>query len=143
MKTQEGTQTLLSNLKVTIKDAKNLQDLTMCPVRNVLDRISDKWALLLLLILQEKPNRFMELRRTVPDISQRMLTQTLRNLERDGLISRVVEATVPVSVTYALTHLGQSFMVASKEMMVWAQKAYPEIAEARRQYDGGEARNAG
>ena len=135
MKPQEGTSTLLSNLKVTSQEANNLQGLANCPIRHVLDRISDKWALLLLILLEEEPQRFMELRRAVPDISQRMLTQTLRNLERDGLISRTVEATVPVSVTYALTQMGQSFMVASKDMMVWAQESFSDINDARRQYD--------
>jgi DNA-binding HxlR family transcriptional regulator len=104
----------------------------------VLDRISDKWSLLLLGELAAAPKRFMELRRAIPDISQRMLTQTLRQLERDGLVSRTVVPTVPVSVTYALTDLGQSFMVPARQMMSWAGTAYASIAEARRQYDARE-----
>ena len=135
MKAQEGTSTQLSNLEVTLKEINALQDLENCPVRNILDRISDKWSLLLLLLLTEKPKRFMQLRRTIPDISQRMLTQTLRKLERDGLISRTVQATVPVTVTYALTSLGESFMLASKEMMDWSVKHFPDINKARRHYD--------
>lgn len=110
-----------------------------CPVRNVLDRVSDKWSLLLLLVLMDEPKRFLGLRREVPDISQRMLTQTLRQLERDGLVSRTVVPTVPVSVTYALTELGRSFMVATQEMIAWAKEAYPRIAEARQHYDAREA----
>jgi DNA-binding HxlR family transcriptional regulator len=86
MNRQEGTPTQLRNQKVTAPQG--------CPIRNVLDRISDKWSLLLLGELAAAPKRFMELRRAIPDISQRMLTQTLRQLERDGLVSRTVVPTV-------------------------------------------------
>lgn len=134
---QEDTTTELGEKKVTASELKR-GDFTGCPVRNVLDRISDKWSLLLLGALADEPKRFMGLRREVPDISQRMLTQTLRQLERDGLISRTVVATVPVSVTYALTELGRSFMVPARQLICWAGEAFPSIAEARQQYDARE-----
>lgn len=136
MNKQDGTKTELSYLKVTThlnNDAP--QDLENCPIRKVLDRISDKWSLLLLLLLQEKPKRFMQLRRELPDISQRMLTQTLRLLERDSLVSRTVIATVPISVTYALTDLGESFIDASEGILIWAEKNFATIKEARQNYD--------
>ena len=140
MNEQEGTTTQPSNPKVTADEmsGENVK-IEGCPVRNVLDRVSDKWSLLLLLVLMDEPRRFLGLRREVPDISQRMLTQTLRQLERDGLVSRTVVPTVPVSVTYALTELGRSFMVATQEMIAWAKEAYPRIAEARQHYDAREA----
>ena len=104
-------------------------------MRSVLDCISDKWSLLILSALADHPKRFMELRREVPDISQRMLTQTLRQLERDGLVSRTVVPTVPVSVTYALTEVGWSFMAPMQQLLSWAAEAYSSVTEARRQYD--------
>ncbi len=79
-----------------------------CAVRGVLDRIGEKWSYLLVLSLAERPHRFGELRRKVTDISQRMLTETLRSLQRDGLVDRAVFATTPPSVEYRLTELGQS-----------------------------------
>lgn len=127
METQEGTPAQPSNLKVTAAEG--------CPIRSVLDRISDKWSLLLLNALADEPKRFMGLRREVPDISQRMLTQTLRQLERDGLISRTVVPSVPINVTYALTELGHSFMVPAQILMEWARDAHPRIREARQHYD--------
>lgn len=127
MERQEGTATQPSNSEVTAAEG--------CPIRSVLDRISDKWSLLLLNALADKPKRFMGLRREVPDISQRMLTQTLRQLERDGLISRTVVPTVPISVTYALTELGRSFMGPAQTLMEWARDAHPRIREARQHYD--------
>lgn len=78
-------------------------DATKCPVRDVLDQIGDKWTLLILLTLIPGPSRFSAIQRAVPDISKRMLTQTLRNLERNGMITRKVYATKPPSVEYALS----------------------------------------
>src|SRR5437588_117214 len=85
-------------------------DLSGCPTRNVLDRIGDKWSILIVMTLAERKRRFGELRREIPDISQRMLTQTLRDLQRDGLISRHVFPTNPPSVEYRLTDLGTSLL---------------------------------
>src|SRR5438876_6150572 len=79
-----------------------------CPIGDVLDRIGDKWSVLLLVYLKGGPLRFGALRREIGDISQRMLTETLRHLQRDGFISRTVYPTVPPSVEYALTDLGRS-----------------------------------
>ena len=143
MRRQEGTPTELSNQKVTTAKP-SLSDAMRegCPVRNVLDCISDKWSLLILSALADHPKRFMELRREVPDISQRMLTQTLRQLERDGLISRTVVPTVPVSVTYALTEVGWSFMAPMRQLLSWAAETYSSVTEARRRYDAREVAEA-
>src|SRR3954464_4500190 len=81
-----------------------------CPIRDVLDRIGDRWSVLILRTLEGGTMRFTVLRRAIPDISQRMLAQTLRRLETDGLISRTVYPTIPPRVDYALTPLGLSFM---------------------------------
>ena len=102
-----------------------------CPVRDVLDQIGDKWSSLLLMALGARPHRFGELKRAVPDISQRMLTQTLRNLQRDGLISRHVFATVPPSVEYRLTELGESLMMPLIGLMQWADAHHDRIRAAR------------
>ncbi len=106
-----------------------------CPVRTVIDHIGGKWSTLLLLALSEKPYRFGELRRLVPDISQRMLTQTLRDLERDGYVLRTVFPTKPPSVEYRLTDLGQSLFRALCGLLEWAEANYLAVREARQSFD--------
>ncbi|GEO86765.1 MULTISPECIES: winged helix-turn-helix transcriptional regulator [Alphaproteobacteria] len=106
-----------------------------CPVRTVIDHIGGKWSTLILLALSEKPYRFGELRRLVPDISQRMLTQTLRDLERDGYALRTVFPTKPPSVEYRLTELGQSLFAALCGLLDWAEANYLAVKEARRSFD--------
>src|SRR5436305_1673154 len=86
------------------------QSLSDCPVRGILDRLGDKWSMLIVLELSTGNVRFNELRRRIPDISQKMLTQTLRDLQRDGMVGRTVFPTVPPSVEYGLTPLGQSLL---------------------------------
>ena len=106
-----------------------------CPVRGVLDKISDKWSMLLVMTLASGPRRFNQLRREVPDISQKMLTQTLRDLQRDGRVSRKVFDTKPPSVEYRLTDLGQSIIVPFGHLIVWASQNHPRIDEARAEFD--------
>src|SRR5512142_1099030 len=91
-----------------------------CAVRNVLDRIADRWSLLVLLHLETGTLRFSDLRRAVGDISQRMLSQTLRRLEEDGLVSREVFPTVPPRVDYSLTELGRSLLAPVRNLVAWA-----------------------
>jgi len=105
--------------------------LDQCPIREVLDQIGDKWSTLLILTLSQRPHRFGELRRAVSDISQRMLTQTLRDLQRDGLVSRTVHPTVPPSVEYALTPLGQSLLDPLSHLIRWAEASRGAIRSAR------------
>jgi DNA-binding HxlR family transcriptional regulator len=104
-------------------------------VREILDRVGDKWSVLVIALLGERGRRFSELRRAIDGISQRMLTLTLRQLERDGLVQRTVHATVPPRVDYALTPLGESVLEPLTALMGWAQRHGTDIAEARRHYD--------
>jgi len=112
------------------------QSLAECPVRQVLDQIGDKWSTLMLLSLSEKPYRFGELRRLIPDISQRMLTQTLRDLQRNGLVLRTVFPTQPPSVEYRLTPLGESLLDPLQALVRWTETHYGRIQTARQHFDG-------
>jgi len=109
--------------------------LANCPVRNVLDRISGKWHTLLIATLADGPLRFGELKRALPDISQRMLTQSLRDLQRDGLIARRVYPTLPPSVDYRLTDLGSSLIEPLGGLIRWAEAQAEAIAAARQDFD--------
>ncbi|WIJ23725.1 winged helix-turn-helix transcriptional regulator [Devosia sp. RR2S18] len=109
--------------------------ITDCPVRGVLDKISDKWSMLLVMTLAGGPRRFNQLRREVPDISQKMLTQTLRDLQRDGMVARRVFDTNPPSVEYRLTSLGESIIVPFGHLIHWASEHHKQIDAARRTFD--------
>lgn len=111
--------------------------LAVCPSRQVLERISDKWVALVLCALAEGELRYSELARRIAGVSPKMLTQTLRNLERDGLVVRSVTPTVPVTVAYALTPLGSSLQQQIRLLKGWAEQHITEIAEARAAYDAG------
>ncbi|MCB5201973.1 helix-turn-helix transcriptional regulator [Neorhizobium sp. T786] len=106
-----------------------------CPVRDVMNQISGKWSTLLFEALAAKPHRFGELRRMVPDISQRMLTQTLRDLQRDGYIERTVFPTKPPSVEYRMTPLGSSLFEPLSKVLEWAAANHASIKDARKVYD--------
>ncbi|MGB7193025.1 MAG: helix-turn-helix domain-containing protein [Collimonas pratensis] len=108
-----------------------------CPIRDVLDRIGDAWSVLVLTTVEPGPLRFNQLRRQVEDISQRMLTVTLRHLERDGLVSRTVIPSTPPQVEYALTTMGRSLCLPLKVLADWAGSHQPVIRSARRLYDSG------
>lgn len=108
-----------------------------CPTRVVLDRIGDKWAVLILILLHEEPLRFNELRRRIDGISQKMLSQTLKSLERDGLVSRAAFPTVPVTVEYRITPLGMTLHRAVEGLRVWAESHLGDVADAQRRYDSG------
>ena len=110
-------------------------DTGLCPIRDVLDRVGQKWTLLLLIGLKSGPKRFSALQREVGDISKRMLTQSLRELERDGLISRTVYPTKPPSVEYALTPLGLSSLAPIAVLTDWADQNHDRIRAARADYD--------
>jgi DNA-binding HxlR family transcriptional regulator len=107
-----------------------------CPaVREVLNRVGDKWSVLIVALLGDGPKRFNELRRAIDGISQRMLTLTLRGLERDGLISRSVEPTIPPRVDYALTPLGHTLLDPIMSLAAWAELNRETIQAARDRYD--------
>jgi DNA-binding HxlR family transcriptional regulator len=102
-----------------------------CPVTDVLRRVGDKWSVLVIVLLGKHPYRFNELHRGIETISQRMLTRTLRGLETDGLVHREVFPTVPPSVEYSLTPLGETLLVPLSALADWAVEHRPEIATAR------------
>nr|WP_123740025.1 helix-turn-helix domain-containing protein [Salana multivorans] len=104
-------------------------------VRDVLDRIGDKWSLLVIGTLAGGRLRFTELQRHIPGVSQRMLTLTLRHLERDGLVSRTVHAEVPPRVEYDLTPTGRTLIAPSVALASWAIESYPAIEASRAAYD--------
>ncbi|HET9137936.1 helix-turn-helix domain-containing protein [Actinophytocola sp.] len=109
---------------------------TLCHARQVLDRIGDKWSIAVIHQLGTGTKRFTELRRGITGISQRMLTATLRVLERDGLVSRTVYPVVPPRVDYALTPLGETLLDNVCQLMGWAVEHGAEIDKAQAEYDG-------
>lgn len=111
---------------------------SVCPLRELLSRLGDKWSVLLILTLARMPKeraRFSELKRSLPDISQRMLTATLRNLERDGLISREMFAEVPPRVEYQLTDLGISILNPMRDIVNWIEGNWTTIITSRGVFD--------
>jgi DNA-binding HxlR family transcriptional regulator len=102
-----------------------------CDSREALDRIADKWTALIIRVLSDGTKRHSELRRGIGGISQKMLTQTLRSLERDGLVARKVHAVVPPMVEYSLTPLGKSLTEPLEAICRWAEKHLPELQAAR------------
>ncbi len=123
---QEGTSMLPSNLHVP-EDCR--------AVSEVLSRVGDKWTILVVSELGNGPRRFNEIRRALGSISQRMLTLTLRGLERDGLVTRTVFPTVPPRVDYELTKLGRSLLEPVSGIGLWARQNRAAIAEARQRFD--------
>ncbi|WP_326566606.1 helix-turn-helix domain-containing protein [Amycolatopsis rhabdoformis] len=106
-----------------------------CPCRDVLDLLANKWTALVLGALEQRPHRFGELRRAVGGISQKMLTQNLRYLERDGFVSRTVFPTTPPTVEYALTDMGAEVSAHLVALSRWSQVNFDRIREARDGYD--------
>ncbi|RWC94879.1 MAG: helix-turn-helix transcriptional regulator [Mesorhizobium sp.] len=130
------------NLKSKIEIYKAMTDganFADCPVRDVMQGMNGKWSPLLVTALAEKPFRFGELRRLVPDISQRMLTQTLHELQRDGYVHREVFPTKPPSVEYSLTDLGRSMFVPLYQLVQWAELNHDAVREARAAFDAAQA----
>ena len=107
-----------------------------CPTRQVLDRIADKWTVLLLTLLARRSWRFNELRREIGGLTQKMASQTLKGLERDGLVKRKVTPTVPVTVEYSITPLGLTLSDTVDNLRIWAEQHMPDVAKAQKLYDG-------
>ena len=106
-----------------------------CPIRNVLSRVGDKWSMLVLFTLESNNNqRFKELQRNIPDISQQMLTTTLKMLESDGLILRVAFSEIPPRVEYSLTEKGESLLPLINNLISWASDNMEDIIESRRNF---------
>ena len=106
-----------------------------CPSRQVLDALSDKWVTLILTALADAPRRYSELARAIAGVSQKMLTQTLRMLERDGLVTRTITASVPVRVDYQLTPLGRTLLPVVRAIKDWSETHISEVHAARVTYD--------
>jgi DNA-binding HxlR family transcriptional regulator len=111
------------------------EDQELCPIRNVLANVTGKWQLLIVFSLEDEPKRFSAIKRIVGDITQRVLTENLRSLERDGYVRRTVHPGPPVEVSYALTDLGQSLLHVLKQLAEWAAASYPAVRSARIEYD--------
>jgi DNA-binding HxlR family transcriptional regulator len=106
-----------------------------CPTRRILDRIGDRWTVLIVGVLGEGDARFSELRRRVGGVSQKMLTQTLRGLERDGLVRRTVHPQVPVRVEYALTEAGRTLLGPLRALQEWSIEHLSDVSAAQQAYD--------
>lgn len=106
-----------------------------CPIRNVVAQIGDKWSVLILFALVDGADRFNSLKSRVMGISQRMLTQTLRDLEREGYVNRTVYPEVPVRVEYSLTEMGRDLVKPLYQLVSWADKHHEDIKRSRKAYD--------
>ncbi|WP_445679983.1 winged helix-turn-helix transcriptional regulator [Radicibacter daui] len=107
------------------------EDVAGCPVRDVINRFGNRWSLLVVICLKDGTKRFTAIKRDIEDISQRMLAQTLRQLEQDGLVSRTVVPSTPPRVDYALTDLGRSLMTPLDALVKWASDNHDAILDAR------------
>jgi DNA-binding HxlR family transcriptional regulator len=138
---EEGTSKSVGHIRGTEPGCPSAE--LACEVRRILDRIADKWSLLVIALLGRRNTlRFTELRRQIDGISQRMLTLTLRNLERDGLVSRTVYPVVPPKVEYRLTTLGETLIDTIRSLVDWTSEHQDEIRAARDAYDTAEAPSA-
>ncbi|WP_327129938.1 winged helix-turn-helix transcriptional regulator [Streptomyces sp. NBC_01727] len=137
---EEGTLKSPSHCTGTNDDqARQWDTREGCEVRQILDRVADKWSLLVIALLDRRTLRFTELRREIDGISQRMLTVTLRQLERDGLVRRTVHPVVPPRVDYQLTPMGATLHDTIQALDTWTEGHQDEIAAARAEYDQREA----
>jgi len=136
---QEGTPMFPGFLDFAHDDQATCQGLEL---REVMARVGDKWSLCVVGALYGGPLRFNRLKRQIAGISQRMLTLTLRGLERDGVVTRTVYPTNPPSVEYALTQTGQTLLGPVLALAEWAQSHLPEIQRARQAFDGGDRSEA-
>ncbi len=113
---------------------------SQCPSRQVLDRIGDRWSVLILVALSHGPMRYTELSRRIDGVSQKMLTQTLRGLERDGMVARTVHPVIPPRVDYELTDLGRTLRRPISALEAWAIDHMDDVVAARATYDASAAR---
>ena len=132
---EDGTPMSPRHIQETTGQPTRVELSQTCEIRDLLDRLADKWSLLIVELLGEGTQRFSQLRREIDGISQRMLTLTLRRLERDGLVRRTVYPVVPPQVDYDLTPLGATLLDAIAPLVAWTRKHRNEIADARATYD--------
>lgn len=110
-----------------------------CPIRSVLSNVTGKWRMIIILALEDEPKRFGQIKRCIGDITQRVLTENLRGLRRDGYLTRTVEPGPPVAVTYELTPLGRSLMETLKSLVYWSHEQMDQVKTARMEYDRTQA----
>ena len=132
---EDGTSRSPRHTKGTRRPPTRVELTQTCEIRDLLDRLADKWSLLVVELLGEGTQRFSELRREIDGISQRMLTLTLRRLERDGLVHRTVHPVVPPRVDYDLSRLGATLLGAVAPLVAWTREHRQDIAGARADYD--------
>lgn len=135
---EDGTSVGLRHIDGT-DCGSGVEQTATCEIRDLLDRLADKWSLLVVELLGDGTLRFTELKRHIDGISQRMLTLTLRNLERDGMVRRTVHPVVPPRVDYELTPLGAGLLDAVEPLVAWTRTHRSQIAKARTTYDRREA----
>lgn len=140
---EDGTSRSPRHIEGTERPPTQVEATRACEVRDLLDRLADKWSLLVVELLGEGTQRFGELRRRIDGISQRMLTLTLRRLERDGLVHRTVHPVVPPRVDYGLTLLGATLLDAVAPLVAWAREHREEVAGARARYGAGTTPDGG
>ena len=114
------------------------EDGDACPIRQALSRVSGKWQVLIVLTLEDGPLRFGELKRGIGDITQRVLTENLRSLQRDGHLTRTVHEGPPLAVTYELTEMGLALSKRFVDLAMWGAEAHPKVTEARARYDAAQ-----
>lgn len=112
----------------------------MCPYRLVLEHVTSRWGVLVLIELLDRPYRFSELRRAIGRVSEKMLTQTLQTLERDGLVHRDAKPVIPPRVDYSLTGLGREAAEQVRSLALWSKERMGEVQKARETYDGAKGR---
>lgn len=106
-----------------------------CPIRSVLSNVTGKWRMIIVLALEDGPLRFGAMKRCIGDVTQRVLTENLRGLERDGYLTRTVESGPPLAVSYALTPLGQELLAMLKPLVFWSNEQMDSVKESRMAYD--------
>lgn len=107
----------------------------LCPIRSVLSKVTGKWQIIIVLALEDQPLRFSELKRKIGDVTQRVLTENLRGLQRDGYLTRSVFPGPPVAVSYELTDLGRELVTLLKPIVFWADENMQNVKAARRSYE--------
>lgn len=114
-----------------------------CPIRSVLANVTGKWRILIILALEDGPKRFGEMKRCIGDVTQRVLTENLRSLQRDGYLTRTVDPGPPVAVSYGLTPLGRDLVAMMKPLVFWSNDHMNEVKSARMLYDREDRSSAG
>ncbi|MEM8590901.1 MAG: helix-turn-helix domain-containing protein [Pseudomonadota bacterium] len=115
------------------------EEASTCPIRSVLSNVTGKWRMIIILALEDGPQRFGELKRCIGDVTQRVLTENLRGLQRDGYLTRSVNPGPPVAVSYELTPLGKSLLDQLKPLVFWSNDQMPAVKAARMEYERAEA----